>query len=327
MTNPALLSIKQLSVAYLSASGVDQKILDGVDLELGPGETLSLVGESGCGKSTLAKAVLRTLRAPAYIGQGSVHFNGVNVFGLSPEELRHLRWGQIAMIVQSALDALNPVLTLEAQFIDTLRAHGRYERSKVQQHMVERLEMVGLTKRHLQSYPHELSGGMRQRAVIAMALLLNPQLLIMDEPTTALDVVTQGEILGQIRMLQREMGFAIILITHDLPLAIDFSDRLAVMYAGRIVEFGPSSLVNQSPRHHYTDGLLRSFPHPGADHHILKGIPGYPVSFADMPEGCAFRSRCSSAQDACVRTSPPLVERGARGWRCMYPLTDTHLAQ
>ena len=320
MSSSSLLSIKQLRVAYLSANGVDQTILDGVDIDLAPKSTLSLVGESGCGKSTLAKAVLRVLRAPAYIAGGSIRFDGRDVFAMNPDELRRLRWGDIAMIVQSALDALNPVLTLEAQYADTLRAHGHYDRLRSRRLMAERLEMVGLSERHLKSYPHEMSGGMRQRAVIAMALLLSPKLLIMDEPTTALDVVTQGEILGQIRCLQGEMGFAIILVTHDLPLAIDFSDHIAVMYAGKIVEYGPSALVSSAPRHHYTEGLLRSFPNPGEARRILTGLAGYPVSFADMPMGCAFKPRCPGANAACSDAAPLLITRGERSWRCSNPV-------
>ena len=320
MSSSSLLSIKQLRVAYLSANGVDQKILDGIDLDLAPRSTLSLVGESGCGKSTLVKAVLRVLRAPAFIVGGSVRFDGRDVFAMPPDELRKLRWGDIAMIVQSALDALNPVLTLEAQFADTLRAHGHYERMRSRHLMIERLEMVGLSERHLKSYPHEMSGGMRQRAVIAMALLLSPKLLVMDEPTTALDVVTQGESLGRIREVQAEMGFAIILVTHDLPLAIEFSDHIAVMYAGKIVGYGPSALVSMAPRHHYTEGLLRSFPSPGEDHHTLKGVPGYPVSFADMPMGCAFKPRCPGANAGCSDAAPLLITRDERSWRCSNPL-------
>jgi peptide/nickel transport system ATP-binding protein len=321
MTTQPLLSIRDLRVGYLSPEGVDQLILDGVDLDLAPRETLALVGESGCGKSTLARAILRTLRAPAYIGSGKVTFAGKDVFALSPEDLRRLRWGDIAMIVQSALDALNPVLSLEAQFADVLRAHTSMDRAKARRLMVERLEMVGLSERHLKAYPHEMSGGMRQRAVIAMALLLNPKLLLMDEPTTALDVVTQGEILGQIRDLQKAMGFAIVLITHDLPLAIDFSDRIAVMYAGRIVEIGPSHEVNDSPRHHYTAGLLRSFPHPGETQQVLRGVPGYPVSFSEIPHGCAFHPRCAAALESCRDRTPTLVTRGERSWRCSHPPT------
>jgi peptide/nickel transport system ATP-binding protein len=322
MTTQALLSIRDLRVGYLSPKGLDQLILDGVDLDLAPKETLALVGESGCGKSTLAKAILRTLRAPAYIGSGKVIFDGKDVFAMSPEDLRRLRWGDIAMIVQSALDALNPVLSLEAQFADVLRAHTAMDRGKARRLMIERLEMVGLSDRHLKTYPHEMSGGMRQRAVIAMALLLSPKLLLMDEPTTALDVVTQGEILGQIRDLQRNMGFAIVLITHDLPLAIDFSDRIAVMYAGRMVEIGPSQEVNRSPHHHYTAGLLRSFPHPGDTHQVLRGVPGYPVNFAEIPEGCAFHPRCGAAVDTCRHRTPTLVTRGERSWRCSNPPTS-----
>ncbi len=320
MLQPNLLTIEDLSVAFAGAGDTDTLVLDRVSLQLKPGARLGLVGESGCGKSTLCRAIVRTLRAPAYIAGGEVYWQGQSLFARSPEALNKVRWKEIAIVVQSALDALNPVLTVEAQILDVLRAHGRSQGSS--KRLQELMRLVGLEPRHLKSYAFELSGGMRQRVVIAMALALEPQLLIMDEPTTALDVVTQAEILGHILALQEELGFAILLVTHDLPLALDFCQEIAVMYAGRIVEQGPSERLVRQPKHPYTAGLLQCFPLPGQKKTVLHGVLGDPASFAHLPSGCPFHPRCDRAEAICTQERPLLEQRGEGSYACYRPLPD-----
>lgn len=315
-----LLKIEDLSVAFAVSSGPDTTVLNSVSLELLPRGILGLVGESGSGKSTLCRAILKTLRAPAYIAGGRISWQGEDLLERPPPALNQIRWQDISMVVQSALDSLNPVTNVEAQLLDTMRAHGSTDATANQQRMTQLIEMVGLHPRHLKAYPHELSGGMRQRVVIAMALALKPKLLIMDEPTTALDVVTQAEILGHILDLQDELGFAILLVTHDLPLALEFCHEIAVMYAGRIVERGEVHQLARNPQHPYTAGLLHAFPQPGEKSGVLRGVPGDPASFAALPSGCAFHPRCQQAFGLCAEVEPGLEARNDGLVACHRPL-------
>ncbi|WP_141732631.1 ABC transporter ATP-binding protein [Oligoflexus tunisiensis] len=264
MHEARLLEIRNLSVAFADAEQ-DILCLDRISLDIRAGEILGLVGESGCGKSTLCRAILRSLRAPAYIAGGRIFWKGRDLFQLDEEGLNKVRWREIALVVQSSLDALNPVMPVERQLVDAMRVHTDWTRTQELTRCHELLDWVGLPRRVLKSYPFEMSGGMRQRVVIAMALALEPQLLMMDEPTTALDVVTQAEILGRLRDLQEKQGFSVILVTHDLPLALDFCDSIAVMSGGRIVEMETAGELAENPLHPYTVRLLQAFPRPDAE--------------------------------------------------------------
>jgi oligopeptide/dipeptide ABC transporter ATP-binding protein len=298
----AVLEVRDLSVVY----DVDTKAVDHVDFELAPGETLGLAGESGSGKSTLALGLCRLLRPPAVITSGSVIYRGsrvapegVDLLELSSRELRKLRWREISIVFQSAMNALNPVLRIRDQLGDVLDAHLHLGREGRRDRLNTLLDLVGIPRERLRSYPHELSGGMRQRVMIAMALAADPEVVIMDEPTTALDVVVQREILGQIVELQNRLNFAILFITHDLSLLLETADRIAVMYAGKLVEVGAAEQIHNRPAHPYTQGLLGSFPSVHGARRELAGIPGTPPDLRSLPPGCPFVPRCNHATDKC----------------------------
>ncbi|HVC05461.1 MAG TPA: ABC transporter ATP-binding protein [Candidatus Acidoferrales bacterium] len=314
-----VLEIKGLSVDYGFGDDAVHAVV-GCDLTLRRGEVVGLAGESGSGKSTLAMAALRLLRAPAVITGGEVIFHSkpnsgggraqtVDMLAAGDRELRSVRWSEIAVVLQSALNALNPVATIGAQFDDVLRVHrpglsrpGRLARAG------ELLDMVGMNADRLRGYPHELSGGMRQRAMIAMALALEPQVLILDEPTTALDVVTQREILDELMGLRDRLGFAALFITHDLSLLVELADEIAVMYAGRLVESAPATALFRAPRHPYTHGLLNCFPPMHGERRPMAGIPGSPPNLRDIPPGCAFHPRCPWVMERC-KVDVPVLER------------------
>ncbi|GAA3429016.1 ABC transporter ATP-binding protein [Streptosporangium sandarakinum] len=306
-----VLEIRGLGVDYLSGSGAVHAV-SGVSLDLRRGEILGLAGESGSGKSTLANAVARLLRPPASITSGSVVYrrqdgSAVDVLALGGNELRAFRWKELAVVFQSAMNSLNPVITVGAQIDDVLRVHApRMSRNERTERSVELLQRVGISADRRRSYPHELSGGMRQRAAIAIALALNPEIIIMDEPTTALDVVVQRDILAEIRALREEYGFAVVFITHDLSLLMEISDRIAIMYAGRVVETGTAKALHRAPRHPYTLGLLRSFPRLRGPREELLGIPGVPPDLRSPPPGCAFHPRCAMAVAECSESLPVL---------------------
>jgi peptide/nickel transport system ATP-binding protein len=286
-TRETLLELRGLSVAY-----GELRAVDGVDLSLGAGEILGVAGESGCGKSTLANAVMQLLRPPAKVVGGSILFRGEDLTGRSKEELRRYRWRNVSMVFQSAMNALNPVMRVGDQFVDMMQAHERVSKRDALARAAELLDVVGIDSRRIRAYPHELSGGMRQRVIIAMALALRPELVILDEPTTALDVVVQREILQQIRDLQRELGFAVLFITHDLSLLFEVAHRIAIMYAGEIVEEAPATLLHRAAQHPYTLGLMRSFPPLTGPIERMTGIPGAPPDLAAPPAGCRFHPRC-----------------------------------
>jgi peptide/nickel transport system ATP-binding protein len=286
-----LLELRQLTVEY-AVGDRPVRAVDGVDLEIREGEIVGLAGESGCGKSTVANAAMQILRPPARIAGGSVLFRGEDLVGRSTEELRRFRWRNVSMVFQSAMNALNPVMRVGDQFADMMQAHERISKRHALARAGELLELVGIDRGRVRAYPHELSGGMRQRVIIAMALALKPEILILDEPTTALDVVVQREILQQVEALKRDFGFAVLFITHDLSLLLEFADRIAIMYAGELVETAPASALAADAKHPYTQGLMRSFPPLTGPLERLTGIPGAPPDLSDPPSGCRFHPRC-----------------------------------
>ena len=310
-----VLEVRDLAVEYASERG-SVRAVDGVSFDLDAGEFIGIVGESGCGKSTLLFAIAQLLVAPAAVTGGSVLFRGQNMVGLTDRQLSSVRWKDLSVVMQSAMNALNPVKTIAAQFKDAMRAHGVTSKQEIADRSAEVLRMVGIDPVHLKSYPHQLSGGMRQRSMIAMALLLTPELVIMDEPTSALDVVAQRSLMVQIKELQEKLGFAVIFVTHDMSLVSHFSDRLMVMYAGRVDEFGPTRQVFDSPLHPYTIGLTDAFPSIRGPRVHLTGIPGSPPNLASPPPGCRFAPRCPKVFDRCREESPELYQVNGTLVRC-----------
>lgn len=328
MTNTALL-VEDLWVEYPARRGV-VKAVRGATFELRRGETLALIGESGSGKTTLGLSLVRLLPKAARIKHGRILYfpdekNGKDgksqdVLLLSAEGLRQFRWRECAMVFQGAQNALNPVLRVESQFLDTARAHGMNDAARVKERATELLQMVQLDPtRVLTSYPHELSGGMRQRVLIAMGLLLKPQVIILDEPTTALDILTQRSIIDVLRSLKTQLDFSLIFISHDLSLAAELADRVATVYAGRIVEIGGVFDIFERPRHPYTLALTRAVPTVTGEMHPLASIPGSPPDLINPPLGCAFHPRCPFVVEQCRHEEPPLEVVGedqlAACWR------------
>jgi peptide/nickel transport system ATP-binding protein len=311
-----VLEVSGLTVEYVTGKN-PVRAVDDVSFTVGRGEFLGIVGESGCGKSTLLFAVARLLAPPARIAGGSITFRGANLVAMTDRQLTAIRWQHLSVVMQSAMNALNPVTSVGAQFADALRAHGTRSRKEIAARSVEVLRLVGIDPVHLASYPHQLSGGMRQRAMIAMALLFTPDLVIMDEPTSALDVVAQRSLMTQIKELQRELGFAIIFVTHDMSLVSHFSDRLMVMYAGQVAEMGDTRQIFGEPLHPYSQGLLEAFPRIRGAKVPLKGIPGAPPDLSIIRNECRFLPRCGKSVDACSTTAPELVARGGSAVRCL----------
>ncbi len=310
----APLSLDNVCVNYFTRRGEVQAVR-GVDLELAAGESLALIGESGSGKTTLGLAIVRLLAKAARITEGSILYRRdgreVNVLNLSGKEMRRFRWSECAMVFQSALNAFNPVLRVWEQAWDTAKAHGWRDRNAVHAKMMDLLRFVQLEpERVINAYPHELSGGMRQRVLLALSLLLNPQVLILDEPTTALDILTQRTIIDLLRRLKEEQHFAMIFISHDLAIAAELADRVATMYAGAIVELGDTGDIFYRPRHPYTLGLIRAVPTVTGGFEELESIPGSPPDLIDLPSGCKFHPRCAFATQRCHDDEPPLLDVG-----------------
>ena len=307
MTREPLIQIQNLNVEYRSPRGAVRAV-ENVSFLLYPNEVFGLAGESGCGKTTVANAIARLLKPPAYITGGSIHFQGRDILAMSQNELRAFRWDHLSIVFQSAMNALNPVLTIGTQIIDAMQAHQAVSYADAREHAKSLLRAVGIDVQRVDSYPHQLSGGMRQRAVIAIALALNPELIIMDEPTTALDVVVQKQILQEIKDLRERFGFSILFITHDLSLLVEISDRIGIMYAGKFVESGPARDIFAAPKHPYTDRLMNSFPTVHGPRRELLGIPGAPPDLIDPPGGCRFHPRCDLAiAGECEVVVPPLL--------------------
>jgi peptide/nickel transport system ATP-binding protein len=311
-----ILEVSDLSVDYVLPKG-EIRAVDDVSFTVDRGEFLGIVGESGCGKSTLLFAVAQLLAAPAQVAAGTVKFKGTNLVGLTDRQLSAIRWCDLSVVMQSAMNALNPVKSIGAQFKDALRAHGKPSKQEIAARSAEVLRLVGIDPVHLKSYPHQLSGGMRQRSMIAMAMLFTPDLIIMDEPTSALDVVAQRSLMAQIKELQQTYGFAVIFVTHDMSLISHFSDRLMVMYAGQIDELGDTRTIFDRPLHPYTQGLLEAFPSIRGPRVPLKGIPGSPPDLAMIPTGCRFHPRCPYAVERCAVTAPDLYPVDGDLVRCL----------
>nr|WP_239579236.1 ABC transporter ATP-binding protein [Microlunatus panaciterrae] len=311
-----MLEVRDLTVEYATGH-TPVRAVDKVDLDVRAGEFVGIVGESGCGKSTLLFAIAQLLSPPAGITGGSVGFRGENLVVMNDRQLAPIRWRNMSVVMQSAMNALNPVKRIGAQFSDVMRAHGNTSAAEIKERSETVMRLVGIDKVHLSSYPHQLSGGMRQRSMIAMALLFTPDLVIMDEPTSALDVVAQRSLMLQIKDLQAELGFAVVFVTHDMSLVSHFSDRLMVMYAGQTVEFGDTRQVFDQPAHPYTSGLLDAFPSIRGPRVELVGIPGSPPNLAHPPAGCRFQPRCPKAFEACLTVPPPLYDVEGVQARCL----------
>ena len=311
-----LLELNNLVTQFETRDGVLRAVND-VSLQVDRGEILGLVGESGSGKSVLGFSILGLVDPPGRVVSGSVRLDGRELVGIPDEDLRCIRGKRIAMVFQDPMMTLNPVLSIETQMVETVLAHEDVSRKLGIERSIEALNLVGIAspERRLKQYPHEFSGGMRQRVAIAIALLHRPEVVIADEPTTALDVTVQGQILYEMQRLVRETGAALLWITHDLSVVAGLADRVAVMYAGRIVEQGTTEEVLYAPRHPYTRGLLDSVPANNEGSARLRQIPGMMPSLARLPEGCAFRERCSHADLKCLST-PELTNRV----RCHHPL-------
>jgi peptide/nickel transport system ATP-binding protein len=304
-----LLDVSDLRV-YFHTDGGTSKAVDGVSFSINQGETLGLVGESGCGKSVTAYSILQLVPAPpARYAGGEIRFRGKNLLALKDNEMRRVRGNMISMIFQEPMSSLNPIMRIGRQITEAILAHQKKSKREAREMAIEMLRRVGIPspETRFDEYPHQMSGGMKQRAMIAMALVCRPQLLIADEPTTALDVTIQAQILDLLNELQRELGMSVLLITHDLGVVAATCDRVVVMYAGRVVEYAPVAGLFDKPKHPYTHGLFRSLPTLTEKKEKLAVIPGAVPSPLDFPSGCRFRTRCSMAQEVC-KQEPPLRE-------------------
>ena len=298
-----LLDIKNLSIEYAIERGALKAVTD-INFSIKRGEFFGLAGESGCGKSTIAFAVMRLLRGAAKVAGGEIVFNGENILAFDREQLRLFRWEKTSMVLQSAMNNLNPVVTIQSQLVDTILAHQDISKRQAVEKAKELLTLVNINTSRLSSFPHELSGGMRQRVVIAMAMALKPDLVILDEPTTALDVVVQYNIIRKIMELKDSVGFSILFITHDLPLMLEVCDRIGIMYAGRMAELAEAEHLKKGGTHPYTKGLLKAFPSLLGEKVRLEGIPGSVPDLVTPPPGCLFYDRCTFHTEKCRQSVP-----------------------
>ena len=322
-----LLEVRDLATEFVTRAGVARAV-DGVSFDVHAGEIVGLVGESGSGKSVTGYSILGLIDAPGRIAAGSVKFDGQELVGMPRSQLRTLRGRRIAMVFQDPMSTLNPVLSVFNQMQLAMRAHGQPDAAQMRARALSALGKVGIPdpERRLDAYPHELSGGMRQRVAIAIAFLNNPALVICDEPTTALDVSIQAQILVEMKTLVREAGVSLVWISHDLATVSVLASRLLVMYAGRLIEEGPTADVLRRPRHPYTQGLIDSLPSRAVPGRDLVQIPGATPSLTSLPSGCAFRERCAHATELCG-TAPAQTIENARTWRCHHPLNTGAMAK
>ncbi len=326
MDAPKILEVKNLETSFFTDRGV-LKAVDDVSFDLSPGKTLGIVGESGCGKSVTSLSIMRLIpNPPGRITGGQILYQGRDLLRLTPEEMRKVRGNEISMIFQEPMTSLNPVFTIGNQLTEAILLHQDLSKSDAMNRAIEMLKSVGIPapEKRVKDYPHQLSGGMRQRVMIAMALSCNPRILIADEPTTALDVTIQAQILDLLRDLQQKTGLALMLITHDLGVVAEMAHEVVVMYAGRVVERAPVKDIFRSPKHPYTRGLLNSIPVLNRDptgkvkKSRLEPIPGIVPSLYELPPGCRFQERCSLASDECRGTEPVLRDfAGSRAVRCV----------
>lgn len=314
-----LLEVKNLQTYFFTDDGV-VKSVDDVSFSVDRGKTLGIVGESGCGKSITSLSIMQLVETPpGKIVGGEIIYEGENLLNKSKDEMRKIRGGEIAMIFQEPMTSLNPVFTVGQQIMEALMLHTDMDKAKAKERAIEMLKMVKipLAEKRFNEYPHQLSGGMRQRVMIAMALSYNPKLLICDEPTTALDVTIQAQILDLINELKEKLGTSIMMITHDLGVIAEVADDVMVMYAGKIVEYGKADDIFESPKHPYTNGLMQCIPKlTDEDHTRLSVIPGMVPSFDQMPKGCAFCPRCSEAKKICEERMPELIKADGQMVRC-----------
>ncbi|MGV3651444.1 MAG: ABC transporter ATP-binding protein [Devosia sp.] len=305
-----LLNVEHLSVAFATEAGRLHAVND-VSFQLAAGESLGLVGESGCGKSTLGFALIRLLAENGGITGGAVRIEGEDIVPMPEDKLRALRWNKVAMVFQNAMSALSPVARIGDQIVDAVRLHQDISREEALRRAGDTFERVGVSRARLQQYPHEFSGGMKQRAMLALALVCGPSLLIADEPTTALDVVAQRQVLDLFRQLRKESGLALIMISHDISAVSEICDKVAVMYGGEIMEFGPLREVFFHYRHPYTWALINSFPSLHQPLRELVALPGAPPALSAPPDACPFVARCPHAASSCSSQRPPTVEISA----------------
>lgn len=323
LPSDVVLKVDNLSIVYRTDRG-DVKATVDVSFELNSGEAMALIGESGSGKTTISLALIRKLPRNAVVTGGQIFYQRndsvQDVLKLSNRELREFRWNECAMVFQGAQNAFNPVLKIRKQFEDTAQSHGWTDKAAIRERALSLLQLVRLDpERVYDAYPHELSGGMKQRILLALAVLLSPQVVILDEPTTALDILTQRAIIDVLNDMQRQLNFSIIFISHDLSLAAEMADHVATVYAGQIVELGSVNDVFYQSLHPYTQGLLTSVPTLEHTQDLLQSIPGSPPNLITPPDGCKFHPRCAFADDACVKDSPPLtVDLGAHLAACWH---------
>ncbi len=303
----ALIEINNLQINYELKKG-ELKAVEDVSFVIPEGKNLGLVGESGCGKTTAAKSILRLLPENGRIAKGKIKYKGIDLASLSEEEMRKYRWKEISMISQSAMNALNPVYRVGDQIIEAITNHEKVSKKEARSRAVDLFDIVGLEAKRLQAFPHEMSGGMRQRAIIAMALALDPGLIIADEPTTALDVVVQDKILSKIMEIQQTHKSSMVFITHDISVVAETCDRVCVMYAGKIMEYGTARDIFKDARHPYTMGLQNAFPSVKLTQMELISIPGYPPDLINPPLGCRFAERCPFATEICNTEQPSMTE-------------------
>ena len=315
-----VLKVVDLSLSYLTRQG-SVNAVQGVSFELGRGHSLGLVGESGCGKTSIANCLMRLLPDNGRLTSGQILLEGQDLLTLPEAEMRHFRWRRIAMVFQAAMNALDPVYRVGQQVVEAIAAHDvAATDADARQRVAGLFRMVGLDPQLMDRYPHEFSGGMRQRAVIAMALACDPAVIIADEPTTALDVIVQDRILRELKAVQQELSMSMIYISHDIGVVAEVTDRIGVMYAGRLVELGDTADVFRAPMHPYTAALLSSFPSISGEKLALETLPGEPPNLANPPAGCPFHPRCAHATEQCRREFPSQARQGNQWAACWHPL-------
>jgi peptide/nickel transport system ATP-binding protein len=306
--NEPILSVRDLVVEFEVQEG-NLRSVDRISLDVPKGGFMGLIGESGCGKTTIVQAILNLMPENGYIRGGKIFFDGVDILSLPPEKLRRIRWERIAMVFQAAQNSLNPVLKISEQMIDTVLAHRKMSKEKILEKAGELLELVRLDpKRVLDSYPHELSGGMKQRVIIAMSLLLEPEMLILDEPTTALDMISQAYLMERLQEIHENLGITMLMVTHDVSNVAKVAERVAVMYAAKILEVGSVEEIFYDPYHPYTRGLINAIPSIVGDLSSKRPIPGLPPSLISPPNGCRFHPRCQFADKLCSQKEPEMEE-------------------